>query len=85
MLVIFKCALTINYDNLFRIIYLHTKLICMIYSICYADVDECTDNKHGCEHQCVNNDGSFQCECRNGFMLKKDHKHCDGKYYLRLS
>lgn len=43
------------------------------------DVDECTDDTHGCEHNCVNNDGSFRCECRSGFMLSKDRRHCDGK------
>ena len=49
------------------------RLICL-------DVDECTDDTHGCEHDCINNDGSYRCECRSGFMLSKDLKHCDGKY-----
>lgn len=44
------------------------------------DVDECTDDTHGCEHDCINNDGSYRCECRSGFMLSKDLRHCDGKY-----
>ena len=32
------------------------------------------------EHDCLNNDGGYRCECRSGFMLSKDLKHCDGKY-----
>ena len=38
--------------------------------ICNAtDVDECGDNTHNCEHICVNVDGSYTCQCRNGYTL----------------
>ncbi|XP_029687699.1 thrombomodulin-like [Takifugu rubripes] len=32
------------------------------------DIDECS--MEGCEHECSNSYGSFQCSCREGFVLK---------------
>ena len=45
-----------------------------------TDIDECTENSDGCEHQCTDTDGSFECSCRDGFRLGSDGRSCDGKW-----
>ncbi|KAI8498200.1 hypothetical protein Bbelb_241440 [Branchiostoma belcheri] len=34
-----------------------------------TDVDECHGNNGGCNHNCVNTDGSYRCECWRGYEL----------------
>ena len=40
------------------------------------DIDECVDNTHDCNHEggalCKNEDGSFHCECAQGFSILPD-------------
>ncbi|ESO83546.1 hypothetical protein LOTGIDRAFT_133333, partial [Lottia gigantea] len=38
------------------------------------DVDECSREDHGCEHTCVNQNGTYACECDVGFL--KDGFSC---------
>lgn len=42
------------------------------------DVDECENGTHGCAHNCLNNDGSFECRCTGGYALQDDGKSCSG-------
>ncbi|KAF5915182.1 hypothetical protein HPG69_011645 [Diceros bicornis minor] len=39
-------------------------------------VDYCASENHGCEHECVNADGSYFCRCPKGFALNPDEKTC---------
>ena len=41
------------------------------------DIDECA-NSQSCEHICVNTDGSYYCECDDGYELH-DSVFCHGK------
>uniref|UniRef100_A0A8C6T2T2 Metalloendopeptidase n=1 Tax=Neogobius melanostomus TaxID=47308 RepID=A0A8C6T2T2_9GOBI len=40
----------------------------------FSDVDECSKENGGCQHECVNTFGSYSCQCRSGFVLH-DNKH----------
>ena len=42
-----------------------------------ADINECLRD-HDCSDICVNIDGSFKCECDEGFILDSDNKKCTG-------
>ena len=45
----------------------------------FPDVDEClvvTDNN--CSQICVNTNGSFHCQCSNGYILSSDNSACNG-------
>ncbi|KAL0598879.1 Zinc finger protein [Plecturocebus cupreus] len=42
----------------------------------YRPVDYCASENHGCEHECVNADGSYLCQCHKGFALNPDKKTC---------
>ncbi|NXU24801.1 BMP1 protein, partial [Thalassarche chlororhynchos] len=40
----------------------------------FSDKDECSKNNGGCQHECLNSFGSYECQCRSGFVLH-DNKH----------
>ncbi|XP_008200908.1 collagen and calcium-binding EGF domain-containing protein 1 [Tribolium castaneum] len=42
-----------------------------------VDVDECLDNNGDCEHECINESGSYRCACRAGFTLRADNRTCE--------
>ncbi|XP_068732482.1 uncharacterized protein [Montipora capricornis] len=42
-----------------------------------TDVDECSKNRGGCQHKCVNTHGSFLCECDPGYSLNPDKRSCN--------
>ncbi|KAK2163997.1 hypothetical protein NP493_1438g00012 [Ridgeia piscesae] len=41
------------------------------------DIDECAEQTSGCEQNCTNSVGSFQCSCNDGYTLEKDNTSCD--------
>ena len=41
-------------------------------------MNECADNNGGCEQDCVNQAGSFQCQCVQGFNISSDGQSCEG-------
>ena len=43
-----------------------------------VDIDECAVANGGCEHNCINTEGSFYCGCREGFVLENDGRQCGG-------
>ncbi|XP_076360147.1 epidermal growth factor-like protein 8 [Tachypleus tridentatus] len=43
---------------------------------CDVDVNECRKDEYLCEHQCINIQGSYRCECHRGFRLQSDGKSC---------
>ena len=50
---------------------------CVCVSAADADVDECRDSHGGCEHECVNSQGSYQCVCHEGYTLRSDRRTCE--------
>jgi len=47
-------------------------------SLLCTDIDECITGLHNCEHICVNNRGSYECDCQDGYELGKDKSTCIG-------
>ncbi|XP_046380420.2 ZP domain-containing protein-like [Haliotis rufescens] len=46
-------------------------------SLCESDIDECTLQNGGCSHSCVNDIGSYHCECPDVELdLSTDHHTC---------
>lgn len=41
------------------------------------EIDECTTRKNGCEQQCVNTLGSYECTCHIGYELKSNRRSCE--------
>ena len=47
------------------------------------EYDECiTAEEHGCEHECFNTLGGYQCQCRIGYELHSDEKRCESKFFF---
>ena len=44
------------------------------------DINECSANNGGCERECLNTPGSYQCRCESGLVLENDKKSCRGTY-----
>uniref|UniRef100_A0A8D3CQN9 Metalloendopeptidase n=1 Tax=Scophthalmus maximus TaxID=52904 RepID=A0A8D3CQN9_SCOMX len=42
----------------------------------FSDIDECSKDNGGCQHECVNTFGSYSCQCRGGFMLHDNRHDC---------
>ncbi|CAK1580823.1 unnamed protein product [Parnassius mnemosyne] len=49
-----------------------------------VDVDECAENNGGCEQRCVNDPGSFHCECTPPLSLAADNKKCVRRLALAI-
>lgn len=43
------------------------------------EFDECKTIAHGCEHECINTLGTYECACKIGYELHSDGKHCEGR------
>lgn len=41
------------------------------------EYDECSSLDHGCEHNCINQLGSYECRCKIGYELHSDGKRCE--------
>ena len=44
----------------------------------FVEYDECTNaQEHGCEHDCINTLGGYECQCMIGYELHSDEKRCE--------
>ena len=41
------------------------------------DIDECLTSNGGCDHNCLNFEGSYECSCRDGYSLTSDNRTCE--------
>ena len=51
---------------------------CLLVSLLmlFPDVDECLSDNGGCDHNCTNTEGSFECSCLKGFLLDSNMTSC---------
>ena len=54
-----------------------TSKTCSISSL--SDIDECALDNGGCDHTCINDQGSYECTCNEGYLLNtEDGTTCTG-------
>lgn len=41
-----------------------------------SDVDECAVLNGGCDHNCTDSEGGYECSCRDGYILESDNTTC---------
>ena len=41
-----------------------------------TDIDECSIANGGCQHVCINQPGTYSCDCFNGYQLTENNNHC---------
>jgi hypothetical protein len=46
----------------------------------HSDIDEC-ESEHGCQYECINSPGSFNCRCPDGYTLQHDGRTCQGNCF----
>ena len=46
------------------------------------DINECSILNGDCHHTCVNTEGSFYCNCRDGYELASNNKTCQGEFWI---
>ncbi|XP_045475772.1 tolloid-like protein 1 [Harmonia axyridis] len=46
-------------------------------AIIMKENDECARADHGCEQQCINTLGGYECNCKIGYELHSDGKNCE--------
>ena len=48
-------------------------------SVSHPDIDECASNTSQCEHLCINTEGSYRCDCTDGYQIVGTTQ-CEGIY-----
>lgn len=51
-------------------------------TVTISDIDECEVAKGGCEFECNNTAGSYECVCDEGFALRADGHTCGIQCYV---
>ena len=56
------------------------------YILCvfHLDINECNLDDNGCQHICVNTEGTYHCECFPGFELDPDGFNCSGRFNYEI-
>ena len=45
-------------------------------------VNECSNANGGCEHNCLNTIGSYQCTCNSGYRMENNGHSCTGTTHV---
>ena len=73
LLMLMVLAVLVNYEhtcnNTYHFIY---KIII------FVDINECSSNIDGCDHNCHNTMGSYYCTCNTGYRLDSNMRSCHG-------
>ena len=48
----------------------------------HTDINECAINNGGCEQNCENDVGDYNCTCFNGYTLDDNGYDCTGKIII---
>ena len=66
----------VNIFSLFSL--LHFVLLLALFTL-FPEVDKCSTNNGGCDHDCVDTNGYYECQCSSGYRLSSDDKSCTGE------
>lgn len=63
-------------DIVFSCSQLILTLTCLVFFLFISDFDECADQSKCKNGHCINTDGSYRCECRDGYTLLPNGAEC---------
>ena len=73
---IFKCSI-LHFVSFYGMIFvLISRIAWFIFHP--IDINECGNDNGGCSQVCVNNVGSYECKCNDGYTLADDKNTCQG-------
>lgn len=52
---------------------------------CGTDMNECELGTDECTQRCTNTEGSYTCQCNDGYTLDSDMKTCTGNGQLNVN
>ena len=81
----FPCTLKVSWytSQLGKAMFVHICILMLkVTSDSFADINECDYNNGGCQQTCTNMEGSYTCQCRNGFTLREDYRTCAGEWSM---
>lgn len=61
------------------ILQLKISKIIMLLVLNLKDIDECVEGLDGCAHNCTDTDGSYSCDCMDGYLLGENNRDCIGE------
>ena len=50
----------------------------LCFLVVSPDVDECKDSSNGCDGECMNTKGSYDCVCSRGRAWSAKNQSCEG-------
>ena len=56
----------------------HKSSVDSVLHVLDSDMNECEDSNNGCDGQCINTEGSYDCLCTNGRVWSADNRSCEG-------
>ena len=62
--------------------YLFQSALCILV-LFVIDIDECATDANNCSQVCMNELGTFRCDCNPGYTLDPDNTNCSSKSPLR--
>ena len=51
--------------------------------ITFADIDECDTDNGGCIQACIDTEGSYSCDCYQGYTSTDDGISCSSKIAIK--
>ena len=66
-------------------VFLRILYMSMLNIILFSDINECKELHSLCINgMCINNQGSFRCQCPQYLSLAKDGRTCVGRYIYKI-
>ena len=57
-------------------------IVLFLFKLYTIDINECDTNNGGCEQDCINTIGSYQCQCREGYETNNNGINCTGILFI---
>lgn len=72
-----------NDESLFTRLWMWSKNARMCFFVLCSDIDECKGSEEVCPgHACINQVGSYRCECATGYNFNSISRTCEGLQLL---
>ena len=57
----------------------------LVFILQFSDVNECDTSNGNCNQTCINTEGSYNCNCSDGYVIASNGYDCLSMYLFYLS